>query len=78
MAAAGLDAFVAESDAAYVDLAVAWAGRPAELARIRGELRSRMEEKARVQPQQLTRALEQRLREMWQRWCTGMKPGHLR
>ncbi len=78
MAAAGLDAFIAESDAAYVDLAVAWAGRPAELARIRSELRSRMEEKSRSQPLQLTRALEQRLREMWQRWCAGIKQGHLR
>ena len=78
MAAAGLDGFIAESDAAYVDLAVAWAGKPAELARIRGELRGRMEEKSRSQPLQLTRALEQRLREMWQRWCAGMKPAHLR
>jgi predicted O-linked N-acetylglucosamine transferase (SPINDLY family) len=78
MSAAGLDAFVAESDAAYVDLAADWASRPAELARIRSELRGRMEEKSRVQPLQLTRALEQRLREMWQRWCAGMKPGHLR
>jgi len=78
MAAAGLDAFVAESEDAYVSLAVAWANKPEELARIRSELRARMEATARVQPAVLTRALEQRLREMWQRWCAGIKPGHLR
>jgi predicted O-linked N-acetylglucosamine transferase (SPINDLY family) len=72
MTAAGLDAFVAESAGEYLDLAVAWSNKPLELARIRGELRPRMEEAARVQPAQLARALEQRLREMWQRWCAGL------
>jgi predicted O-linked N-acetylglucosamine transferase (SPINDLY family) len=77
MAAAGLDAFVAESADEYVDRAVAWSNKPLELARIRGELRPRMEEAARTQPPQLARALELRLREMWQRWCAGLAPERL-
>jgi hypothetical protein len=36
-----------------------------------------MEEAARTQPPQLARALEQRLREMWQRWCAGLAPERL-
>jgi predicted O-linked N-acetylglucosamine transferase (SPINDLY family) len=77
MMAAGLDAFVAESDDEYLDRAVAWSNKPLELARIRSELRPRMEEAARTQPPQLARALEQRLREMWQRWCAGLAPERL-
>jgi predicted O-linked N-acetylglucosamine transferase (SPINDLY family) len=77
MIAAGLDAFVAESEEAYVDLAVAWSNRPQELAQLRGDLRRRMDAAAAVQPALLTRALEQRLREMWRRWCAGSAPERL-
>jgi predicted O-linked N-acetylglucosamine transferase (SPINDLY family) len=77
MIAAGLDAFVADSEDAYLDLAVTWSNKPDELTRIRGELRGRMEEMSRVQPVQITRALEQRLLEMWRRWCAGLAPEHL-
>lgn len=77
MIAAGLDAFVAESEDAYVDLAVEWSNKPEELARLRGDLRRRMDEAAGIQPARLTRALEQRLREMWKRWCAGSAPERL-
>jgi predicted O-linked N-acetylglucosamine transferase (SPINDLY family) len=77
MAAAGLDAFIAESEDEYVDHAVEWSGKPAELARIRGKLRERMEANSTAQTIQLTRALENRLREMWRRWCTGLGPERL-
>jgi predicted O-linked N-acetylglucosamine transferase (SPINDLY family) len=72
MAAAGLDAFVAESERDYVDLAAAWAQRSAELAGIRAALRARMERIAAVQPGQVADVMQQRLREMWRRWCAGL------
>jgi len=72
MAAAGLDEFIAESEDQYVDLAAAWAQRIGELASLRAALRARMEQIAAVQPQQVAQAMQQRLREMWQRWCAGL------
>jgi predicted O-linked N-acetylglucosamine transferase (SPINDLY family) len=77
MTAAGLDTFVAESEEQYLDLAVAWSNKPDELAHLRGDLRRRMDEAASIQPTLLTRALEQRLREMWQGWCAGLAPESL-
>lgn len=77
MAAAGLDAFIAESQDEYVERAVEWAGKPAELARIRVGLRKHMETLAAEQAVELTRALENRLREMWRRWCAGLAPERL-
>jgi predicted O-linked N-acetylglucosamine transferase (SPINDLY family) len=74
MTAAGLETFVAESEEQYLDLAVAWSNKPDELAHLRGDLRRRMDEAASIQPALLTRALEQRLREMWQGWCAGLAP----
>ncbi len=72
MAAAGLGEFVAGSAAEYVAIAVRAAARPDELQRIRAGLRSRLEEDARRVPAQVARALERRLRQMWQRWCAGL------
>lgn len=72
MAAAGLSAFIAESDDAYVDRAADWSGRPADLARIRANLRGQMETKSAAQAGELARALENRLREMWRRWCASL------
>ena len=80
MHAAGLDGFIAGSDDEFVDLAVDWCRRRDELALIRSGLRERMEGLSAAQSTQLTRALEQRLREMWRRWCDGLAPerlGHL-
>jgi predicted O-linked N-acetylglucosamine transferase (SPINDLY family) len=72
MAAAGLDAFVAESVADYVAIATEFASRPDELQHIRLSLRSRLEEDQHRVPAQVARALELRLRQMWQRWCAGL------
>lgn len=72
LAAAGLHEFIAETPQAYHDIAVSWAQRLPELAALRAELRQRVETAAQSAPQQLARALEQRLRQMWQRWCDGL------
>jgi predicted O-linked N-acetylglucosamine transferase (SPINDLY family) len=77
MAAAGLPEFIAESDDEYVARACAWARRPQDLARLRGELRARMQDNAARQPAELAHALGARLREMWQRWCAGREPERL-
>ncbi len=71
MTAAGLNAFVAESAAEYVEIAAQWATRPDQLQHIRLSLRSRLEDQRQQLPAQVARALELRLRQMWQRWCAG-------
>ncbi|HSJ39586.1 MAG TPA: glycosyltransferase, partial [Xanthobacteraceae bacterium] len=77
MAAARLEAFIAESEDDYVDRAVDWSGRPAELARLRAGLREQMQASTILQATELARALEGRLREMWRRWCAGLDPERL-
>jgi predicted O-linked N-acetylglucosamine transferase (SPINDLY family) len=77
MAAAGLPGFIAESADEYVARAREWARRPQDLARLRGELRARMQDNAARQPAELAHALGARLREMWQRWCAGLEPERL-
>lgn len=78
MAQAGLDEFVAGSEGEYLALAARWSRQPAALARLRAELRGTMERHTREQPARLARALESRLRQMWQRWCAGLPPEVLR
>ena len=77
MAAARLEAFIAESEDDYVDRAVDWSRRPADLARIRAGLREQVQASATAQTTELARALEVRLREMWRRWCAGLTPERL-
>ena len=77
MATAGLDAFVADSEHDFVEIAATWSARPAALAQLRGELRARMERNFHEQPIALVHALETQLRTMWQRWCDGLPPERL-
>ena len=77
MAAARLDAFIAESEDDFVARAVDWSRRPDELARIRAGLREHMQASAAAQATELSRALEDRLRQMWRRWCAGQAPERL-
>ncbi len=74
MSAAGLDRFVAGSAPQYVEIAVRTAAQPDELQRLRYSLRNRLEEDRHRVPAQVARALEVRLRQMWQRWCAGLAP----
>ena len=74
MSAAGLDRFVAGSAAEYVEIAVRTAAQPDELRRLRDSLRNRLEEDRHRVPAHVARALEVRLRQMWQRWCAGLAP----
>lgn len=65
----GLDHFVASSRDEYVDLAVGWAHRRAELAEIRRTLRQRLRDSALGDVAGFTRELESAYRQMWRAWC---------
>jgi len=71
--AARLDQFVAESAAQYAEIALRTAAQPDELQRIRASLRNRLEQDRHRVPAQVARALEGRLRQMWQRWCADLR-----
>ena len=58
---------------AYVARAVELAQHPEELAKIRAELRPRMQASPLCQPEQFTQDLEALYRRMWQAWCRGEK-----
>lgn len=74
MAAAGLQEFVAESADRYVETAVQAAIHPDRLHSVRMTLRDRLERDRERIPALVAKALEQRLRQMWQRWCAGLAP----
>ena len=65
----GLADFAAPSVDAYVDLAVRTAQDTAKLARLRGELRSRMQVSPLLDAAGFTRKIEQAFRTMWVEWC---------
>ena len=65
----GLADFAAPSVDAYVDLAVRAAQDTAKLARLRGELRSRMQVSPLLDAAGFTRKIEQAFRTMWVEWC---------
>jgi predicted O-linked N-acetylglucosamine transferase (SPINDLY family) len=71
----GLEDWIADSAAAYIDCAAAWGEKPNELATLRGRLRERMAVSGLCDALAHTRALETAYRNIWQRWLnqTGSK-----
>ena len=67
----GLDAFIAQDDADFIQKGMAAAN---ELSALRGSLRERVVNSAMGQPALIGDGLEDALRTMWQRWCAGMEP----
>lgn len=63
--------FAAGTRQEYIDCAVKWSHRQAELAEIRRNLRPRIAASMQEQNTLSTRKLEQGLRQAWQRWCAG-------
>ena len=71
---AGLDAFVTDTEKAFVQAGRAWADDLAALSVIRAGLRERFASSATGQPALIAAGLERALRIMWQRWCAGQPP----
>jgi len=67
--AVGLDEAIAADEAGYIERAVALAGDPARLERLRHSLRDRLMTSPLADPQALARGLEAAYRTMWRRWC---------
>jgi protein O-GlcNAc transferase len=70
----GLDAFVAQDAADFVQKGVSWAKDWAALADVRAGLRARCNQSATRQPELIAAHFERALRLMWQRWCQGLPP----
>ncbi|QTN26108.1 tetratricopeptide repeat protein [Rhodoferax sp. AJA081-3] len=71
---AGLPQFIASNRAEFVAKSVYWAEHFDELAAIRADTRIRFGHSAMGQPDMIGAAIEQALRQMWQRWCAGHAP----
>jgi predicted O-linked N-acetylglucosamine transferase (SPINDLY family) len=66
MGALGMDGeWVASTPADYIRIAREWAGRPGDLARLRGGLRERLASSPLVDAGRFTRNLEAELRRVW-------------
>ena len=69
----GLHDCIAETPDAYVDRAIAWAGRIDALAGLRAALRDRVRDRL-SDPRRVVDGLEVALHTMWQSWCHGLPP----
>ncbi|WP_219135507.1 tetratricopeptide repeat protein [Janthinobacterium sp. UMAB-60] len=70
----GLNAFIAQDDADFVQKGRLIATDIAQLAALRAGLRARVKNSAMGQPALIAAGLENALRTMWQRWCAGLPP----
>ena len=73
MTALGLTDWIAETPAAYVELALRKAGDLNALAALRGRLRGIVSSVLGDQ-QAYVRSVEQEYRQLWQRWCASTSP----
>ncbi len=70
----GLDTFIAEDEADFLQKGMLIAKDMAQLATLRTGLRARVKNSAMGQPALIAAGLENALRTMWQRWCAGLAP----
>ena len=70
----GLSDFIARDAAEFQRMGLYWAGNPAELARLRADLRDRCDQSTFHHPEIIAAGLERALRTMWRRWCAGLPP----
>ncbi len=71
----GYPEWIARSEAEYVDKLVALASDLPQLARIRAELRPRMQASALMDEAGFARDVEAAYGQMFQRWCDEQAPG---
>lgn len=67
----GLGDLVAQSEDAYLALAISLAGDRDRLLQLRATLRERMQRSPLLDPPRFARHLEAAYREMWREWCRG-------
>jgi predicted O-linked N-acetylglucosamine transferase (SPINDLY family) len=70
--AIGLDDWVAEDDAGYIEIAKAFATNPAYLGTLRAELRDMIAHSPAGNVAVYTRAVETGYRRFWQKYCASM------
>lgn len=68
------DRFVADTQDAFVDLALRWAADPEGLRVLRHQLRDKMRDARNCRPEFVADGLKRGLRMMWERYCTGLPP----
>jgi len=68
----GLDQFIAQDEADFMQKGVAIASDIAALGQLRTDMRARLNNSAAGQPALIAAGLENALRSMWQRWCAGL------
>jgi predicted O-linked N-acetylglucosamine transferase (SPINDLY family) len=68
----GLHEFIADTADDFVAKGKHWAARPAELAALRAQLRSRLLDSHERRSDVLAAAVSAAFRRMWQRWCAGL------
>ncbi len=68
----GLQALIAQDEAAFVRQGLALVADLSELAKLRSGLRERFARSVPSQPELIAAGLERALRTMWQRWCAGL------
>lgn len=73
----GLDAFIAQDNADFIQKGIAAASNVHALSVLRSTLRERVSNSAMGQPALIARGLESALRTMWRRWCAGVPPTSL-
>jgi predicted O-linked N-acetylglucosamine transferase (SPINDLY family) len=70
----GLETYIAASVPQYVDIAVRAASDLPALAKLRSQLRARVQSSPLLDFEGFTRRLEAAYREMWHAWCAKTKP----
>ena len=71
----GLERFIAESPRQYVDLAVQWSQRRADLAALRAGMRDRLRASPLCDAAGFVSELEAAYRQVWRRWCEASLNG---
>jgi predicted O-linked N-acetylglucosamine transferase (SPINDLY family) len=69
--AVGLGSLAARDPEQYVKIAAALAAKPAELAKLRADLRPRLSRSPLLDARRMARELEKVYRAAWQRWCAA-------
>jgi len=68
---AGLSEFIARTPEQFVEIAAALAGDPARLAKLRVDLRPRLESSVLMDATAFARGIEAAYRQMWQKWTAN-------